>query len=130
MKEQARGRWFDAASGIGAALDEILELLPSIQSWIQKHRQDRNLGEIAEDLEQQLQWLFRPDFAWNAGFQTLSDYPRRLRAIRIRINRLDSLPLAGTLKKWSGFSISGGHGSHDFCGNPADPAGWAAGWAP
>ena len=36
-----------------------MEILPEIQRWIAANRKDRNLGEIAEDLEEQLAWLFR-----------------------------------------------------------------------
>ena len=64
LTEQARGRWYDAASVIGKSFDEVFEILPEIQRWVTTNRKDRNLGEIAEDIEEQLAWLFRKDFAW------------------------------------------------------------------
>jgi len=96
---EARGHWFDAASGIGKSLDITLELLPEIRAWIEKQRNDRNLGEVAEDLDEELAWLFRERFAWRAGFDKLRDYPRRLRAIRSRLGRIASLPLVKDLEK-------------------------------
>ncbi|RYD28413.1 MAG: DUF3418 domain-containing protein, partial [Verrucomicrobiaceae bacterium] len=99
MKEKARGRWYDAAAAIGRALDETMELLPEIRTWIDRNRGDRNYGEIAEDLEEELSWLFRGKFAWRAGFAGLRDYPRRLRAIRARLGRVSSLPIVKDLEK-------------------------------
>ena len=71
LKEQARGRWFDAAAVIGSSLDGILEILPEIQRWVAANREDRNFGEIAHDIDEQLGWLFRRNFAWQAGFANL-----------------------------------------------------------
>ena len=75
LSEQARGRWYEAAAVIGKSLDEILEILPEIQRWIAANRKDRNLGEIAEDLDEQLAWLFRKDFAWRAGLRRPARLP-------------------------------------------------------
>jgi ATP-dependent helicase HrpA len=99
LAQEARGRWFDAANAVGKSLDESLELLPEIRAWIERNRKDRNLGGVAEDLEEELTWLFRQRFAWHAGFAVLRDYPRRLKAIRSRLARVSSLPLVKDLEK-------------------------------
>ncbi|MEX1049741.1 MAG: ATP-dependent RNA helicase HrpA [Akkermansiaceae bacterium] len=129
LAEQARGRWFDAASVIGKSIDESLEILPEIQSWIAAHRKDRNLGEIAEDMDEQLAWLFRKDFAWRAGFAQLREYPRRLRAIRSRLGRLSSLPIVKDLEKMDRFRRLWVPWFRDLTGDPDAPARWPAGWA-
>ncbi len=99
LAETSRAHWHDAASQIGEALEESLEILPEIRRWIDKYRNDRNHAPIAADLDAQLAWLFRPRFAWRAGFSRLCDYPRRLRAIRSRLGRIASLPLIKDLEK-------------------------------
>ena len=127
--EQARGNWYEAAAVIGKSMDEIFEILPEIHRWIAANRNDRNLGEIAEDLEEQLAWLFRKDFAWHAGFGNLREYPRRLRAIRSRLGRLSSLPIVKDLEKmqrlrrlWLPWFLR-------WTAKPEDPRSWPPGWA-
>ncbi len=99
LTEKARGLWHESAVKTGGAMDSIMELLPEIHEFVAKNRADRNLGEVAGDLEEELSWLLRQRFAWRAGFPNLVDYPRRLRAIRSRIGRLQSLPIIKDLEK-------------------------------
>jgi len=99
LTERARGRWHEAAAVLGKSLDEVMEILPEVRAWIAAQRKDRNLGPVAEDLEEQLTWLLRGRFAWRAGFQQFRDYPRRMKAIRSRLGRLGSLPLIKDLEK-------------------------------
>ncbi len=97
--EVARGKWFEAATRIGQALDEIVEGEREVRGWIAANAKDRNFGEIATDLEEELSWLMRPSWAWRAGFERLVDYPRRFRAVRSRLGRVASLPLVKDLEK-------------------------------
>ena len=129
LKEKARGRWYDAAAVIGNSFDESLEILPEIQRWVAANRNDRNLGEVAEDIEEQLAWLFREDFAWRAGFANLREYPRRLRAIRSRLGRLSSLPIVKDLEKMDRFRRLWMPWLQQHTAHPDDPAHWPAGWA-
>jgi ATP-dependent helicase HrpA len=129
LAERARGGWFDAAARIGRALDETLELLPEVRSWIATHRDDRNLGPIAADLDEQLMWLLRGRFAWRAGFSTLTDYPRRLRAVRSRIGRIQSLPIIKDLEKMERFRKLWEPWFLRWTGEPENPALWPVGWA-
>ncbi len=99
LTEVARGKWFEAGTKIGAALDEIVSAERDVREWITKHKGDRNYGEIAEDLEEQLSWLMREHFAWASGYNTFIDLPRRFRAIRSRLGRIASLPLVKDLEK-------------------------------
>jgi ATP-dependent helicase HrpA len=128
MKEEARGRWFEAAAIIGKALDEVMEVLPEIRSWIDKNRGDRNYGEIAEDLEEELAWLFRGRFAWRAGFARLRDYPRRLKAIRARLGRVSALPIVKDLEKMDKIKRLWGQWYTAWMKEPDDPRLWEHGW--
>jgi ATP-dependent helicase HrpA len=129
LSERARGRWYEAAAAIGKSLDETLAILPEIRAWIAANRNDRNFGEIAEDLDEQLTWLFRPRFAWRAGFSGLLDYPRRLRAIRSRLGRLKSLPIVKDLEKMQRLRRLWLPWFRCWTANPDAPALWPHGWA-
>ena len=129
LTNKARGRWHDAARELGASLDAVLEILPGIHDWLARHRGDRNLGEIAEDIDEQLSWLFRPRFAWQAGFAGLCDYPRRLRAIRSRLGRISSLPIMKDLEKMERLRRLWLPWFRKWTETPDDPSLWPAGWA-
>ncbi len=129
LGERARGAWFDAATVIGKSLDESLDLLPEIRAWIAAHQKDRNLGEIASDLDEQLMWLFRPRFAWHVGYAGLREYPRRLRAIRSRLGRLNSLPIIKDLEKMDRFRRLWLPWFQRWTAEPENPSLWPLGWA-
>jgi ATP-dependent helicase HrpA len=99
LTEAARGKWFEAGTRIGSTLDEIVSAEREVREWITKNKGDRNFGEIAEDLEEQLSWLMREHFAWTSGYDTFIDLTRRFRAIRSRLGRIGSLPLVKDLEK-------------------------------
>lgn len=128
LNETVRGKWFEAATRIGESLDSIVEAEREVMEWIAANRMDRNYGEIAEDLGEELSWLMRKGWAWRAGYARLVDYPRRFRAIRSRLGRLASLPLVKDLEKmdlvrshWQGWFA-------EWIAAPEDPALWEAGW--
>jgi ATP-dependent helicase HrpA len=129
LTEQSRGRWFESAERIGKSLDEVMEILPDIQTWLARHRNDRNLGGIADDLDEELAWLFRQRFAWHAGFGCLCDYPRRLRAIRSRLGRISSLPIIKDLEKMGRLRRFWQPWFRKWTESPDDPALWPAAWA-
>ena len=129
LSEKVRGRWFDAAAVVGKSLDETLDILPEVRMWVSKNLKDRNLGEIAEDLDEQLTWLFRPRFAWHAGFPGLREYPRRLRAIRSRLGRVQSLPIVKDLEKMDRLRKLWTPWFQRWTAEPENPALWPLGWA-
>ena len=128
LGKSRRGHWFDAAKVIGAALDEIVETVSGIRVWIDEYRADRNLGVVAADLDEQLGWLMRERFAWRAGFAGLRDYPRRLKAIRSRLGRIKSLPLAKDLEKMQRVRRLWEPWHERWKKDPQNPALWEAGW--
>lgn len=129
LTERARGRWYDAAAVVGQVIDEIFEILPEIQQWLAAKRKDRNFGEIAEDLDEELSWLFRQNFAWRAGYAGLREYPRRLRAIRSRLGRLSSLPIIKDLEKMERLRRLWEPWFCRWTAAPDAPEHWSIGWA-
>lgn len=97
--EKARGEWHAAAVSIGKALDAIVAQLSPLQEWCERQRSSKFLAAVAADIEEQVQWLLREQFAWRTGYAILCDYPRHLQAIQIRIDRLQSLPIQKDLEK-------------------------------
>lgn len=126
--QQARGLWHDAAAKIGHALDEMLIHLPEIRRWLEVHRKDRNYDTVVADIDEQLAWLFRARFAWRAGYIRFLDYPRRLRAIRSRLGRVDSLPLIKDLEKSERFQKLWEPWAVKWSNRPDDPRWWEHGW--
>ncbi len=123
-----RGRWHEAAQRVGAALDEAVALLPAIRGWIGDHRGDAHLAGVAADLDEQLEWLLRPRFAWRAGYRRLAGYGRHFRAIRSRLDRLASLPLARDLEKTARLRRWWEPWLARWTGTPDDPRWWPFGW--
>lgn len=126
--DNTRGKWFDAATQIGQALDEIVAAERTVRTWITSHHGDRNFGEIATDLDEQLSWLMREGFVWKTGFQYFIDLPRRFRAIRSRLGRIESLPLVKDLEKMNLIRPLWDDWCQRWKSNPNDPALWEIGW--
>lgn len=125
---RAKSEWFRAAQEIGAALEETVTMAHDIRTWIGKHRNDRNLAEIAEDMDEQMMWLFRARFAWRAGHERLRDYPRRMKAIRSRIGRLESLPIIKDLEKLERVQKLWTPWFRRWTADPDNPSLWETGW--
>jgi ATP-dependent helicase HrpA len=124
----ARERWFDAARTVSAALDESFAHLPGIREWILAQRADRHLAPVAEDLEEQLEWLLRPRFLWRAGFPRFRGHARHFKAIRSRLGRIETMPILRDLEKmerlrrwWSPWMVR-------WTAAPDDPRLWSFGW--
>jgi ATP-dependent helicase HrpA len=97
--QKARGEWHVAALPVGKALDTIVSMVPKLLEWCDRQRGSKFLAAVAIDIEEQLQWMLREQFAWRAGHEALCDYPRHLLAIQQRIDRLQSLPIQKDLEK-------------------------------
>lgn len=128
LSEQVRSEWHVSAQKIAGAIEGIMERLPSIREWITKHQGDRNLGVVADDIEEQLSWLFRGRFAWHAGFQRLLEIPWHLQAIESRIGRVQSLPLAKDLEKLKTFRAHWEPWFKEWVAEPENCKWWAHGW--
>ncbi|MCX6873862.1 MAG: ATP-dependent RNA helicase HrpA [Verrucomicrobia bacterium] len=128
LTEQARGRWHEAAAVVGKSLDGVMEILPEVRAWVAAQRQDRNLGPVAEDIEEQLAWLLRGHFVWRAGFGRFRDYPRRLQALRSRLGRLTALPLVKDLEKLERLRRLWRPWFRRWTETPEDVRWWEPGW--
>lgn len=126
--ENARGYWYEAATNIAEALDQVLHSLLEIREWVEANRGDRNLGEIAEDVDEQLMWLMRERFAWRAGYAGLCDYPRKLRAIVSRLKRLQSLPIIKDVEKMERLRDLWEPWFQKWTAHPDNPKWWQHGW--
>jgi len=126
--EAARGNWWDAATKIGAALDASLDGMQVVREWLHENRGDRHLGEIADDLEEQLSWLFRSRFVWRSGYARVIDYERYLKAIQSRLGRLKSLPIVKDLEKMDRVRKFWEPWYAELTRRPEDPGLWEYGW--
>jgi len=125
---RGRGEWWNAARKVAGALDEVFAVVPEIRERLQPMRNHRVLGEIAGDVEEQLEWLLRRGFAWHAGFSRAADYGRYLRAIRSRLGRLDSLPIQKDLEKLDRVREFWDPWQAAWRAAPDDAALWEYGW--
>jgi ATP-dependent helicase HrpA len=126
--QAGRGAWHDAAKRLGKALDETVAGLPLVRTWIENNRRSPHLAPVAADLEEQLEWLLRPRFAWRAGFRRLAGYGRHFQAIRTRLGRLDSLPIARDLEKMTRLRRWWEPWLARWTAAPDDPRWWPFGW--
>lgn len=99
LAAKAKGDWVVAATAVGKVLDLLVSEIPQLRDWCARQASSRYLSAVADDINEQLDWLMRRQFCWYTGFSMLGEYPRYLRAIRMRIDRLDSLPIAKDLEK-------------------------------
>ena len=128
VTEHARGRWYEAAGAVGKGVDGMVEILPELRTWVAKQRKDRNLGPVAEDLDEQLAWLLRGRFAWRTGFARFGGYSRYFKAIRSRLGRLGSLPLIKDLEKMERFRRLWVPWFRQWTAAPDDARLWETGW--
>lgn len=89
-----KGELFRAAEHVAKGLDNALREYSGIVAWVEKNQEDRNLGNVAEDIAEELEWLTHGGFIWRAGYDRIRDYGRYFQAIEERLRRLESLPLA------------------------------------
>ena len=128
LNETVRGKWFEVATNIGSSLNGIVEGEREVREWISANKGDRNFGEISDDLEEQLFWLLRENFGWNAGYKNFVDYPRRFRAMRSRLGRVSSLPLVKDLEKMDLLRGYWGQWFESWKATPNQPDLWETGW--
>lgn len=126
--QDVRGRWFDVGTRIGTVLDEIVSAENDARQWINHHKGDRNFGVISTDLDEQLSWLLRHHFARTTRYENFIDLPRKFRAIRTRISRIASLPLAKDLEKLDMIRPLWSEWFERWRRKPDQPALWEVGW--
>ena len=126
--ESARGNWWDAARKLGASLDASIDAMQVVREWLHANRADRHLGEVADDLDEQLSWLFRSRFAWWSGYAKVIDYERHLKGIQSRLGRLSSLPIVKDLEKMDRVRQYWEPWYAEWTKRPDDSSLWEYGW--
>ena len=84
---EGRGALFESGEKICAALAEALRLATGIELSLSSLASPEQ-GRPLEDIRQQLAWLFRPGFVASASAPWLLSYPRYLKAIAYRVDKL------------------------------------------
>ena len=88
-----KGEWFGCAEKIAGALEGLSDADGRVREWMDRNRQDRHLGEVVLQMEEQRTWLLRAGFAWKAGYDRMKRYQRFFHGMEERISRLDTQPL-------------------------------------
>lgn len=91
--EDGKGLLFECAQDVCGGLEEAVESYRRISEWMERNREDRHLGEVVHDLDEELSWLWRAGFAWRSGYARMSRYQRYFFGIEERLTRLESHPL-------------------------------------
>ena len=102
--------------------------MQSVREWLHEHRSDQHLGEVVDDIEEQLNWLFRSRFAWRSGFARLIEYERYLKGVLSRLGRLKSLPIVKDLDKMDRVRKYWEPWYAEWAQRPEDPVLWEYGW--
>ncbi len=90
---EGKGRLFECAQAVCEGMEEAVESYRRVSDWMERNRQDRHLGEVVEDLDEEISWLWQSGFAWKAGFSRMKRYQRYFLGIEERLSRLESQPL-------------------------------------
>ena len=98
-----RGEWYASAEKVAGAVEGMAEADGRVREWMNENRQDRHLGEVVTQLEEQREWLLRPGFGWLAGFDRMQRYQRYFYGIEDRISRLETQPLIRDEEKQNQF---------------------------
>ena len=96
----ARGEYLRLMEAVAAELAAASKRLQSAKGF----------AEVVRDIENQLRALFPPHFALNIPFARLKHYPRYLKAVNVRLERLRNAPerdaahMAEIAKLWTALS--------------------------
>lgn len=127
-QQRARGRWFDAAQVVGKALDAVTEQVPQLRDQLQQLARVKATQEIAQDMEEQLNWLLRSQFIRASGYERVALYERSLAAMQQRLSRLKSLPLVKDLEKMQRVRELWCPWYRAWQAAPQEPRLWSLGW--
>ncbi len=95
---RARGDLFEIARGLAGTLETILEAYQQVARPIEEHRRGPYAESIV-DMQAQLDDLFAPGFLLRGWAPRLKHYPRYLKAMRARIERMLGAPPVKDLQK-------------------------------
>ncbi len=96
---QGRGELHEAASKVCKLLDRVVKAYREVDLKLAGWRNDEHLGEIAEDIDEQMRWLLRKEFSQQVDVWTLEYYPLWFEGMLDRMHRAKSQPLIKDLEK-------------------------------
>ncbi|MBK1791684.1 ATP-dependent RNA helicase HrpA [Persicirhabdus sediminis] len=96
--ENARGELHHMAKQWAEVIEEVISLHREVNDWVEKNQSDRHLGEVADDLRDEMAFLLRAGFIERAG-PRLKEYPRYFKAMVQRLQRIDQFPLIKDVEK-------------------------------
>jgi len=99
LAEAGRGHLYEFAEQLGEVLEEVVEISREVEGFIEGVSEDKHLGEIAEDLRGQLDWLLRDGFLLEAGWSRVLRYKSYFVGMQQRLAKLKSLPVMRDLEK-------------------------------
>ncbi|MGB1260027.1 MAG: ATP-dependent RNA helicase HrpA [Akkermansiaceae bacterium] len=126
--EKGRGELFACAESITQSFEAMLDIHPTIASWVEQQQGQRHLSDIAEDISQEVDWLLGNQYVWRAGYRNFIDYPRYFSAIEERLKRLDSLPIIKDEEKRHRIQRLWCPWYDRWKANPTDSRLWEIGW--
>ena len=125
---RGRGEWFGCAEIISEAMEGMADADGRVREWMEKNRQDRHLGEVVAQLEEQREWLLRSRFSWRAGFARMRRYQRYFYGMEERIHRLETQPLLRDEEKQDQFLPLWDEWLARWHAEPENASLWEIGW--
>ncbi|NIP92324.1 MAG: ATP-dependent RNA helicase HrpA, partial [Akkermansiaceae bacterium] len=125
---EGKGRLFECAEALAKALELAVESYRRISDWMERHRRDQHLGAVVQDLDEELAWLWRPGFAWKAGFARMKRYERFFSGIEERIQRLEAQPLVRDEEKHARLQPLWTEWMAQWVQHPEAVRFWSPGW--
>ena len=128
LSASARGEWFGVAQQVAEAAESMADADGRVREWMERNREDRNLGEVVLQFEEQRAWLLRPGFGWKAGFERMRRYQKYFLGMEERIARLEAQPLIRDEEKQIQFLPLWDAWQEEWDARPEAVRVWEIGW--
>ncbi|WP_018970796.1 ATP-dependent RNA helicase HrpA [Rubritalea marina] len=99
LADLGRGDLYLYGEQLCEALSQFIDDYRSVVSWLEANEGNSNLREIVEDLQEELDWLFRSSFAQRVGWKDFIGYRDFFAGMKERIDRLKTHPIVKDLEK-------------------------------
>ncbi len=99
--KRMREHLYETAERLGDFVEQVALQFRVLAERCDAERDHRYHGPIVEDIEAQIDWLFRPRFLAKCGFAQFLEYPRYFEAMIVRLDRLKSLPYLRDVEKFN-----------------------------
>jgi ATP-dependent helicase HrpA len=99
LADEGRGDLYLHAEKMCDALSSAIADYRELEAWCEANRSNPNFEEIVEDIQEQIQWLFRDGFGEQADWAQLLNYALFFKAMLERVHRLKAHPVMKDLEK-------------------------------